>query len=70
MKIRVYGIVKTAIFALIASGMMVGADDSFAMNYNHQRAAMCNALVDSKGLKGDARKAEFQKCRADPINYK
>jgi hypothetical protein len=31
---------------------------------------MCNSALNVKGLKGDARKAEFQKCVNDPINYK
>jgi hypothetical protein len=31
----------------------------FALNYRHQAAAMCDSLVGAKGLKGEARKAEY-----------
>jgi hypothetical protein len=36
----------------------------------HQVSETCRALLDAKGLKGDARKTEYQKCKLDPINYK
>jgi hypothetical protein len=31
---------------------------------------MCNSTLNSKGLKGAERKAEFEKCKTDPISYK
>jgi hypothetical protein len=31
---------------------------------------MCNSALNAKGLKGDERKTEFEKCKNDPINYK
>jgi hypothetical protein len=67
---QVCRIARIVIFALTASGTMVSADYAFALNYRHQAAAMCDSLVGAKGLKGDARKAEYNKCRADPVNYK
>jgi hypothetical protein len=67
---RVLRTARIVIFALTASGTMVSADYAFAMGYKHQAAAMCNSLLDAKGLKGDARKAEYNKCKADPVNYK
>jgi len=33
-------------------------------------AGMCKTAMDQKGLKGPQRQAEFEKCRADPYNYK
>ena len=31
---------------------------------------MCNSALNLKGLKGDERKAEYQKCFLDTISYK
>ena len=31
---------------------------------------MCNSALNEKGLKGAERKAEFEKCKIDPVNYK
>jgi hypothetical protein len=56
---RVYRTARIVIFALTASGAMVSADYAFALNYRHQAAAMCDSLVGAKGLKGEARKAEY-----------
>jgi hypothetical protein len=33
-------------------------------------SSMCNAALNVKGLKGPERKAEFEKCKLDPFNYK
>ena len=33
-------------------------------------AGMCNRALDAKGLKGPERKAEWDKCKADPFSYK
>jgi hypothetical protein len=66
---RVYQITRTVIFALAASGI-VTANYAFASDYRHQATALCTAAVNTKGLKGDARKAEYSKCKADPLNYK
>jgi hypothetical protein len=30
----------------------------------------CHVLVNAKGLKGAAKQAEYDKCQADPTNYK
>ena len=35
-----------------------------------QARKMCNSALNVKGLKGAERKAEFEKCKIDPINYK
>jgi hypothetical protein len=35
-----------------------------------QNAAKCHAMIDSKGLKGDAFKGEMNKCKENPDNYK
>jgi hypothetical protein len=67
---RFYRTGRTVILALAASGIMVSADYSLASDYRHQATSVCNALVDGKGLKGPARKAEYQKCKADPLSYK
>jgi hypothetical protein len=34
-----------------------------------QKNVRCHAAVDPKGLKGPARKAEWQKCWENPDNY-
>jgi hypothetical protein len=34
------------------------------------RSRLCSDLVKQKGLKGDGFKAEFGKCKMDPVNYK
>jgi hypothetical protein len=31
---------------------------------------MCNRALNVKGLKGAERKAEFEKCKIDPVSYK
>jgi hypothetical protein len=31
---------------------------------------MCGSALNEKGLKGPERKAEFEKCKVDPLNYK
>jgi hypothetical protein len=31
---------------------------------------MCNSALNVKSLKGAERKAEFEKCKIDPLNYK
>ncbi len=31
---------------------------------------MCNGAMNAKGLKGPERKAEYEKCKIDPLNYK
>ena len=31
---------------------------------------MCNSALNAKGLKGAERKAEFEKCKIDPVSYK
>ena len=33
-------------------------------------AHVCHDLVNAKGLKGAAKQAEYDKCQADPTNYK
>ena len=36
----------------------------------YQAGRMCNSALNAKGLKGAERKAEFEKCKIDPLNYK
>lgn len=56
------------VMILVASGA-IATKPAFAQ-YRHQVAQMCQDKVNAKGLKGDPRKAEYQKCRLDPIGYK
>jgi hypothetical protein len=61
--------VNLAIVTLVGLGSIVATESAFAQ-YRHQVAQMCQDKVNAKGLKGDARKGEYQKCRMDPISYK
>jgi hypothetical protein len=61
-------IVKASL-ALIALGVMLNAETALAQ-FRHQKGQMCSDLVNAKGVKGDARKAEFKKCMMDPQSYK
>jgi hypothetical protein len=62
--------VKTGLVALIGIGViLVNSESSFAQ-YRHQKSAICNSLMNAKGLKGDQRKGEYQKCMMDPQGYK
>jgi hypothetical protein len=62
--------VKTGLVALIGIDfMVVNSEPSFAQ-YRHQKSAICSSLVNAKGLKGDQRKGEYQKCMMDPQGYK
>jgi hypothetical protein len=57
------------IIVLAAIGLGATVDTSFAQ-FRHQQYQMCRDRVNGKGLKGDSWKAEYQKCKADPLNYK
>jgi hypothetical protein len=61
--------VKLAVISLLAISSVVVTESAFAQ-YRHQVAQICQDKVKTKGLKGDAWKAEYQKCKLDPINYK
>ena len=58
-----------AIATLVGLGGIVATESAFAQ-YRHQAAQMCQDKVKAKGLKGDNWKAEYQKCKSDPIGYK
>jgi hypothetical protein len=66
----VAGALRASVIGIIAIGVgAVGVEPSFAQ-YRHQKSAICSSMMNSKGLKGDQRKAEYQKCMIDPQNYK
>jgi hypothetical protein len=61
--------VNLAIVTLVWLASIVTTESASAQ-YRHQVAQICQDKVNAKGLKGDARKGEYQKCKMDPINYK
>jgi hypothetical protein len=65
---------KKSVLALVASTLICSALVSplQARVYRNQvqNAAKCHAMIDSKGLKGDAFKGEMNKCKENPDNYK
>lgn len=65
---------KRSVLALVASTLISSALVSplQARVYRNQmqNAAKCRAMIDSKGLKGDAFKGEMNKCKENPDNYK
>jgi hypothetical protein len=67
--------VKTVVLASVALGFGLAAlQPSFAGCEARckaaQAAGICNAAMNQKGLKGEQRKAEFEKCKMDPYGYK
>jgi hypothetical protein len=80
--IKLFDIRKRRGAALIGSIALaigvVSVQPSFARNYlcevgncpEHVANRMCNSALNEKGLKGAQRKAEFEKCKIDPINYR
>jgi hypothetical protein len=58
-----------AVIMTLVISSTINVKPAFAQ-YRHQVAQMCQDKVNAKGLKGDPRKAEYQKCRLDPIGYK
>jgi hypothetical protein len=58
-----------AIVMLVGLGSISTTESAFAQ-YRHQVNQMCQDRVKAKGLKGDSWKAEYQKCKLDPIGYK
>jgi len=62
--------VKASVLGMIGMGIMIAnVEPSFAQ-YRHQKSAICQSMMNAKGLKGDMRKSEYQKCMIDPQNYK
>jgi hypothetical protein len=62
--------VKASVLAMVGTGViLVGTQTSFAQ-FRHQKSAQCQSMVSAKGLKGDQRKSEYQKCMMDPTSYK
>jgi hypothetical protein len=53
--------VKTAIFALIAAGLAATGTPAFAM---------CGSQVGAKHVPKEQQHGEYNKCMADPHNYK
>jgi hypothetical protein len=62
---------RAGLIALIGAGIVIAsANSSFAANDRGQKNHRCADLVNAKNLKGDARRAEWQKCQMDANNYK
>ena len=54
-----------AVMMILVISNTIGIKPVFAQ-YRHQVAQMCQDKVNTKGLNGDPKKAEYQKCRLDP----
>jgi hypothetical protein len=65
-------IVRLSALGLIGMGLaMVDTQTSFANCGGHcQAGKMCGDLVSRKGVKGDQKRDEYQKCMRDPSSYK
>jgi hypothetical protein len=61
--------VKLVVITVAGLTSIFVTESAFAQ-YRHQVAQMCQDKVKAKGLKGDSWKAEYQKCKLDPIGYK
>jgi hypothetical protein len=65
---------KRPIIALVASTLvcfaLVSPLQARVYRNQMQNAAKCHAMIDPKGLKGDAFKGEMNKCKENPDNYK
>lgn len=62
--------VKASVLGMNGMGAVIAnVEPSFAQ-YRHQKSAICVSAMNAKGLKGDQRKSEYQKCMIDPQNYK
>jgi len=60
-----------SLIALIGAGVVVASvNSSFAANDRGQKNHRCADLVNAKHLKGDERRAEWNKCQTDSTNYK
>ncbi len=67
------GLARASLIALIGAGIAVASgNSSFAGgNDRGQKNARCRTLVGAKHLQdADARRAEWNKCQADSVNYK
>ncbi len=64
--------INLSILGLLGFGLLlVDAAPSFAYCGGHcQMGKMCGDLVGKKGLKGDQKRDEYQKCMRDPTSYK
>jgi hypothetical protein len=66
-------IIRMSVLGVIGMGLvMVDTQTSFAMckGGHCQAVNMCGDLVSRKGVKGDQKRDEYQKCMRDPSSYK
>jgi hypothetical protein len=65
-------VVKIALITLIGAGGILAETGAALASCDSwcQARHMCNAALNQKGLKGDQRKVEYQKCFANPQTYK
>jgi hypothetical protein len=69
----IQSIVRVSALGVIGMGLvMVDTQTSFAMckGAHCQAVNMCGDLVSRKGVKGDQKRDEYQKCMRDPSSYK
>ena len=68
----VIGLIALAIGALSAQPSFAGSGHGCVVGNcpDHEAKRICNSALNSKGVKGAERKAEFEKCKLDPLNYK
>jgi hypothetical protein len=70
--VAVIGSIALAIGVLSVQPSFAGGGRGCTVVYcpDYIARRMCNGALNDKGLKGPQRAAEFEKCKADPINYK
>jgi hypothetical protein len=64
--------IKTVLFAGLAIATFASGPLLAGNMHNSQRngSTVCKAAIAAKGVKGDAGKAEYQKCIVDPGAYR
>ena len=69
-----YRAMRMSLLGLVGMGLMAMVDTQPSLAGNcggHcQAGKMCGSLVNQKGVKGAEKRTEYQKCMADPQNYK
>jgi hypothetical protein len=61
---------RASIIGMIGIAIAIVDVEPSLAQYRHQKSAICSSMMNAKGLKGDQRKSEYQRCMIDPGNYK
>lgn len=61
---------RTRMLIALAAICAVAQSTPSLAQYRHQKNAICHDMLKSKGVKKENWRAETEKCRTDPANYK